>query len=135
MEFKVNCVDETNNSQIKCEENKRKIIFINRLNILVKRIKVDNCQITDGLRCDYLVVYKTFENFIELKGENIKHAFKQLEQTIKLLGNNKNDRKSYIISSRSPLASPEIQNQRLLFKRRFNSELIVKNKSLTVDIE
>ena len=135
MKIKKKCVEKLTDSRIKCEENKRKIVFINSNRKTINRIKVDNCQIIDGVKCDFLVTYEKIENFIELKGENIKHAFAQIIRTITMLGNkNLQNRNSYIISSRSPLSSTEIQNQRIKFKRKYNSTLIIKNGSIEIEI-
>lgn len=135
MKIKKKCMLQLTDSRIKCEENKRKIVFFNPTRKKINKIIVDGCQITDGVKCDFLVTYDNSENFIELKGEDIKHAFAQLIRTISLLGDkNYHNRNSYIISSRSPLTSAEIQNQRLKFKRNQNSNLIVKNGSLEIEI-
>jgi hypothetical protein len=135
MVIKKECIKQLTDTRIKCEENKRKIIFLNSSRIKVKKIRVDGCQIIDGVKCDFLVTYNKTENFIELKGEDIKHALAQLIRTISILGSkNCQNRNSFIISSRSPLTSAEIQNHRLLFKRKHSSTLIVKNRNLEVEI-
>lgn len=130
MEIKSECISSTKDSKIKCEEKHRKIIFNNLMKDNVEKIIVDDCQIKSGVRCDYLVKHKHNEYFVELKGEDITHAFKQLERSIELLGSKECKlRKSFIISSRSPLATAQIQNYRIHFKRKLKSELIVKNNS------
>ena len=135
MEIKKNCTLSTTDSKIKCEENKRKIIFNNKNRVSAEKITVDNCQITSGVRCDYLVRHEKKEYFVELKGEDIKHAFEQLARSITLLGSDDCQlRKSFIISSRSPLASAQIQNIRLKFKKKYSSDLIVKNNSFEEDL-
>ena len=129
------CTKETSVTQIKCEENKRKILFLNPNRKLVRKIKVDGCQITDGLKCDFLVKFNDTENFVELKGSDISHAFKQLSRTISLLGDNScQKRYSFVISSRCPLTSTEIQNERLKFKKKYKSELFVKNNNHKIEI-
>jgi len=136
MKIKKECTISTTDSKIKCEEHKRKIIFNNKNRERVKKIIVDNCQITSGVRCDYLVKHYKNEYFVELKGEDIKHAFEQLIRSISILGSNDFQlRKCFVISSRSPLASPQIQNIRLKFNREYKSDLIVKNKSFEEDLE
>jgi len=134
MNFINDCIEIKTDKKIKCEENHRKIIFNNPNRIKVKKILVDNCQITSGKRCDYLVIYQSIENFIELKGSDISIVFKQLKETIKVLGNDSFQRNSYIISSRSPLSSPQIQNERLKFKRKYKSKLIIKNNEIKINI-
>ncbi len=135
MDFKKECCQYIKASLIRCEENKRKIIFDNPNKKEVVVITVDGCQITDGIRCDFLVLEGSDEYFIELKGEDIKHAFEQLRRTISLLGNKTcTKRNSFVISSRSPLSSAEIQNMRLLFRKHYQSDLLVKNSNLTIRI-
>lgn len=135
MTIKDDCITKLTDSRIKCEENKRKIIFYNPSRMNVNKIRVDGCQIIEGVKCDFLVTYNKAENFIELKGEDIKHALSQLIRSITILGEkNCQNRNSFIISSRSPLTSAEIQNHRLQFKRKLNSTLVVKNGSLVVEI-
>lgn len=135
MTIKKKCVQTLSTSKIKCAEDRRKIIFNNRAHHKVDRIIVDNCQITDGIRCDFLVKHNKNEYFVELKGEDIKHAFEQLKRSILILGSDDCiKRYSYVISSRSPLASAQIQNIRLLFMKKHKSMLVVKNNSFEVNL-
>ncbi len=135
MEYKDKCSLLSTDSKIKCEENKRKIIFNNSKRESVRKITVDGCQITDGLRCDYLIAHNINEYFIELKGEDIKHAFEQLKNSINILGaKDCVKRICFVISSRSPLISAEIQNIRIQFKRKYKSDLIVKNNNFEVEL-
>ena len=50
MKIKENCVEVLKTAKIVCEENKRKVTFINSSNIAVTKIRVDGCQITDGVK-------------------------------------------------------------------------------------
>lgn len=134
MEIKENCIQTTNQSKIKCEEKTRKIIFNNPSRLDIEKIEVDGCQITKGERCDFLVRNQQDEYFIELKGGNIKKAFSQLTATIKQLGLSEANRKSYVISSKMPLNSTDTQNMKLKLKKQYKSELIIKNKSLEVNL-
>ncbi len=133
MKFKDKCIEKLVGKAIVCEEKKRKIIFYNPNRWEFLKIKVDDCQIKEGIRCDCLVIYKDVENFIELKGSDIRHAVKQIEQSIKILGSkNCNTRKSFIVSSRNPLSSTEIQGYQIRFKRKYKSDLIIKNNIIEV---
>ncbi len=135
MKIKKKCEEILNISRIVCEENKRKITFINSLKKDITRVKVDGCQIIDGLKCDFLIKYNDNEHFIELKGSDVKHAIKQLTRTIKELGQNKcKKRTSYVICSRSPLSSPEIQNRRIKFRKNLKSDLIVQKNKLHIKV-
>lgn len=82
------CICSTKDSQIKFEENKRKIIFLNPSNHRYKKVKVDGCAIKTGQKCDDLLISQDEheEHFVELKGVDIMHAIDQLEQTILKIG-------------------------------------------------
>ncbi len=135
MKIKENCIKTAKDKKVVCEENKRKITFLNPAQQPVEKIKVDGCQIVEGVKCDFLVRYDKHENFIELKGSDINHAIKQLKRTIKLLGQNDiGKRISYIISSRCPLAASEIQHLRKKLRSELRSDLIVKNNNFETRI-
>lgn len=135
MEIKNECIEVSNNSKIVCSENRRKITFNNISNKSVSKIRVDDCQITEGVRCDYLVTFDNEEHFVELKGKNLVHAFEQLKRTIELLkASTCNKRICYVISSQSPLVSSEIQVQKIKFRKHFVADLIVKNNNYVVNI-
>ncbi len=99
---------------------------------LVKSIKihVDGCEIDDdGVKCDFLHLAKNIEIYIELKGQDISHAMLQIERTMKILSSDvqKKAKISYIICTRSPLSSTEIQNYDRQFRIKYNSKLIIKS--------
>jgi hypothetical protein len=50
------CVTPTTDSQIKFEELRKKIIFLNPERHSYKRVKVDGCVLKDGLKCDDLLL-------------------------------------------------------------------------------
>lgn len=68
-------------------ENKCKIIFENESNQILYEVRIDNCLIKDGKRCDYLVLIPRINSaiFIELKGKNLLYAIKQINSSIDLL--------------------------------------------------
>ena len=94
------------------------------------RVQVDGCEINDdGIRCDFLHLAKDIEMYIELKGQDIPHAISQIERTMKILSSNlqKQVKVSYIICTRSPMSSTEIQYYDRQFRRKYNSKLIIKS--------
>lgn len=118
------------------EENRSKLTLENKDQVDSESVIVDGCEINDTtLRCDYMHIAKEIEFYIELKGQDIEHAIEQIAATIKRLSTNEKgqEKKSYIICTRSPLSSSKIQNLKIKFKKNFNSELIVKS-SPCVDI-
>ncbi len=95
----------------------------------VRKIRVDDCAIKDGVRCDWLVIAQDGkEHFIELKGRDVRHAIEQLKASIpKLSADPKNSPKcSYIICTRCPLSGTDIQNYQKRFLKAFKSRLDVK---------
>jgi len=91
------------------------------------KVTVDDCEITEGIRCDYLLLIKSQEMFIELKGQDIDHAVKQLERTMSLLSTDlqKKKKTTFIICTRSPKKSASIDILRVKFRKNYNADLIV----------
>jgi hypothetical protein len=50
------CTEKKADSKILLTENRMKMIFLNRKRKVVKVVTVDDCAITEGMRCDYLVI-------------------------------------------------------------------------------
>ena len=92
------CICSTKDSQIKFEENKRKIIFLNPSNHRYKKVKVDGCAIKTGQKCDDLLISQDEheEHFVVLKGVDIMHTIDQLEQTILKIGEFDDNRPSAV---------------------------------------
>lgn len=130
------CVEPTNDSKIKFEENKRKIIFMNPKRLDYKKVQVDGCAINDkSIRCDKLLVSadEHEERYVELKGTEVIHAIDQLEATVQRLGEFDDNRHAYVISTNvAPAYTTKIQQKALIFKKKYNSELLVREKQLEV---
>ena len=103
--------------------------LVNADRVKSTKVHVDGCEITDGIKCDYMHLAKDLEIFIELKGQDLPHAIDQIERTITLLSKDikKHKKISYIICTRSPMTSTEIQNYDRQFRRKYNSRLIIKS--------
>lgn len=113
--------------RITVSEKRSSMTFLNPSCSKIRKITVDGCVITDGPRCDYLLLNcDDTEHYVELKGHDIKRAFNQIEETIKQIGENTNKRKAFIICTRSPLSSPEIQNMQKRLKKQHQASLVVK---------
>jgi len=88
-----NCLifkDYRKNVVLKDNRNPQVFKAKNNNSYLLKAYKVDNCLIKNGNKCDYLLkvinnsnLYKVY--FIELKGQDLKHAIIQIEESIKKL--------------------------------------------------
>lgn len=112
------------------KEQRSSLILENKEQVSSIKIHVDGCEIDDdGIRCDYLHIAKGIEMYIELKGQDLTHAMHQIERTMKKLSSNlqKQLKISYIICTRSPLSSTEIQNYDRQFRSKYNSKLIIKS--------
>lgn len=139
------CGNFRDDSQIVVKENRREFRIVNNNRKKLLEVKVDGCLISiEGKRCDWLLIDigSNHAYFIELKGCEIKEAFKQLENTIRIISEPKNGyienefiRKSaYVICSRSPLLSTEIQNEKKNFKKKLKTELVIHETKYTVNI-
>ena len=125
------CEQIKNDPIIVCKERRSKMIFENPQRREVRLLKVDECAIQEGLRCDYaMTAEENIEEFyIELKGCDVRHAFEQLEASIQILSDNpqKQPKICFIISTRSPSESPETQKMKKLMKNKYQAKLIIKN--------
>jgi hypothetical protein len=122
--------------RIVLREHQSCFVIINPQRQKIRCITVDGCLNITGPKCDYLVIDpSSVEHFIELKGSDVRHAIQQLESSIRqLAGNLGQVRHSYIISTRSPLMSPRIQQIQLQFKKNLNSTLIIKSMCYELSI-
>ena len=112
------------------QEMRSKLILENVDSIESTSITVDGCEINDDtIRCDFMHIAKGIEFYIELKGQDLEHALEQIKSTIFRLSTNvkKGNKISYIICTRSPMTTSEIQNHKLEFRKKFNSKLEIKS--------
>ncbi len=134
--MKKECTTRTNRKLITFSENRSTLIFNNIEQVEAICVIVDGCQITTGIRCDHLMIANKIEHFIELKGQDLNHAISQLKTTIKALSSNAatQPKIAYIICTRSPLNSAEIQNLQVQFKKKYNSHLVIKSSPFKTSI-
>ena len=64
--FNPDCIEVVDFSKVVFAENRSKIVFENPNRTSVCKVLVDGCQITEGLRCDFLLVEANNEHYIEL---------------------------------------------------------------------
>lgn len=125
------CITQTSDSNIKFEENRRKIIFLNQSRSSYLKVQVDGCTLTSGSRCDNLLLSEDEqeERYVELKGIDVMHAIDQLEVTINKLGECDRNRHSYVICTNvAPTFTTAIQKKKMLFKSKYKSELVIREK-------
>jgi hypothetical protein len=120
------------------EEEGRKITFKNN-NENIRKVRVDDCAIEDGIRCDWLLIRSdNKEFFVELKGKNLEHAFKQIEKSIEKISDNpkKGNKNIYIVISRSPIKSSQIQFKEEYFRKKYNAKkLLIREIMPEIDIQ
>lgn len=136
--FKQACTWEVTDKLLVVKENKCKCVFSNPNQHLLTKIKVDGCQITDGIRCDYLILDHCHnEYFVELKGKDLPHAVEQLEASIQQLSapNHTIKKKAIIVSSRNPSNDTSVQRAKAMFKKKYEVELIPKNIQIEITIK
>ena len=77
-------------SKTDCRHVARNIVRKNNLRSVVRQYEVDGKIITEGNKCDYMVLNDDMKTayLIELKGDRIHHAIKQLEDTLKKMKEN-----------------------------------------------
>ena len=93
----------------------------------VEKIEVDGCAITDGLRCDWLVLINDREPheeiYVELKSSKVYHAVEQLEATINKLSANRTRlaKRCFVVFIRSPMTGTDVQKNKVKFQKNFNA--------------
>lgn len=134
------CTVCTTESKIVLKERKSTFEIENSNNIEVKKIQVDGCLIPDQYeKCDWIIelknpVQKAF--FIELKGCKLAKAISQLISTLLLTNETYANHKKecFIVTTRVPRTSPEIQRKRKELYKHTGTTLIVKNRKYTIKI-
>lgn len=135
------CTEATKAKKIVLSENKSKFIFDNIDEIKVKKIQIDGCKslVIQGRKCDWLLVISDIHIYVELKGTDIAHAITQLQSTILHIQGIKALSVAerifcYIVTTRSPLTSQQIQLAAKSFKKTYNATLRVKNTPCLVKL-
>lgn len=127
----MSCKTICNDSKIVFQDGARKskMCFSNPKRKTVHKIQVDNCLIKNGKRCDFLLIDNmNVEYFIELKGKQVEYACTQIIETIKKISKDINAFKyAFVVSAACPLTTTEVQVNKAIFKRKYNTHLQVKN--------
>ena len=120
---------------IPIKEKRCCLTFRNPKRLQIRRVRVDGCVITDGPRCDYLLINgDSVEHYVELKGSDVRHALVQLEATIKKIGNNCLERRAYIASTQCPMLTTEIQQKKKYFRQHLRASLTIIKRKHEVDV-
>jgi len=135
----MNCTKAVSHSRIKVEENRKKAVFRNGDRDTFEVSQVDDCLITDGVRCDKLVTKKGVASvLVELKGVDVAHACDQLfgtavhENVVPLL----EDKVGFlVICSRSPRFDGFVAKAKQKAARQFKAGFHIITNEGEFDIE
>ena len=118
------CAEHAQGTRIVVEENGRRFELINDLQHPAWTVKVDECAITAGERCDYLIELGDpgqIAVYVELKGKDIEKAVAQISATIKqFAAHHASGKRVCVIVCRS--VPPAITTQMQTIKKRFHNE-------------
>lgn len=140
------CVTIKDDSRIvikdKGSKNNSNLVICNPNKKQISVVRIDDCVIRNGERCDYLVLncekdILLEEIFVELKGSDVKKAICQLEKTIVQVSSQKETIKKrcfIIVKSHCPKTSGELQVFQQRFKKNYNSTLIVREHSWEYEV-
>lgn len=139
-DFKEECYEDVNDSNIKFEEKGKSITFKNPGRRGFRKVIVDGCQIIEGDKCDYLLVDLDNGNeyFVELKGTDVGHALLQLDMSLKQLSDKDNKSKftrTIIVATNcSPKLTAKVQKYTKMWKKAFGTTPEIKEKKYEVKV-
>lgn len=122
----VKCIEQETNGNIslKDKKNKCKIVTTNSTKKLLKKVKVDGCLPIVGKKCDFAIIDDLEKTAIlfELKGSDINHAIKQIENSIKWFSAHTDYLIRYCIivhSGRHPKETASLSNKKEKLKNKY----------------
>lgn len=127
------CIKSINHVRIRLVQKGKSLILKNDERRRLRVIEVDNCAITAGERCDFLVDSSGGrELFVELKGSDIRKAVSQIHRTISILSSasSKELRSAAIVSSRVPAEDSSTMLAKRKLIKSLVSRLYIKNRTL-----
>jgi hypothetical protein len=102
----------------------------------VERVEVDGCAITQGPRCDWLLLLNDTtsreEIYVELKGRDVSHAVRQLQATVCALSTDRMcfPKRCFVVFTRNPMTGTDIQRYKVKFRSDFSAGLyLVKDNT------
>ena len=113
-----------------CGNSKCEMRFLNPNKREVSKIRVDGCKITQGKKCDFMLLTDTEENYIEIKGKGVLYACEQIEETIKQLSVDPQNqpKNSFFVSTGTPKVNGNIQILKKKFKKSYSSSLKIQTR-------
>jgi hypothetical protein len=92
-----------------------------------EKVEVDGCAITEGPRCDWLVLLNDDasreEIYVELKGSVVYHAVEQLQATIVKLSADRTrfPKRCFVVFTRNPMTGTDVQKHKVKFFQNFRA--------------
>ena len=119
------CCKIRTDSKIVLKEKQSSFVLINQDKKVVSEIAFDGCSeySYSGKRCDFILYLKDLAKpslvFIELKGNNLLKAIRQIEESIEYSNLFASEKKyAYSITSKSPISSSDIQNEKMRLRKK-----------------
>jgi hypothetical protein len=139
MNFKDECIEVNNHPIIVLKDPKNskcEVRIFNHEKYKVSKIIVDDCQIVEGKRCDYMIIDKDIEHYFEMKDSKISRALDQIESTINKVSEDKKtiEKKAYVITTKGPKFTSIVQNKKLKFVNKYNCSIKVATRNLEIKI-
>lgn len=128
-------------SDPKSKNSKAKLTLKNPKQLLIKVVNIDGCVIREGIRCDQLVTLPNNKLiYVEFKGNDVKHAVKQIESTMGYISevcssSRNSDIICMIACNRCPLSSTDIQKYKRLFKDKYRARLFIQTGEIQYTVE
>ncbi len=115
------------------KKNLSQFILVNDCQKEIYKTQVDGCLNIEGKKCDFLLIIKEnslyLEIYVELKGNKVDYAIKQLEATIKKLAESNHIKKyCFIVATKVPRTTQDLENAKRRFKKQYNAILQVKSR-------
>lgn len=126
--LKNKCVKSTTDSKIKISADGKSIIFENPTKEEFRKVQIDGCEITEGMRADYLLQKPGVgQIIIEFKGGDIVHAARQILATAEHLKTHASEYKKIaglVVCNQYP-GGANTQFQRCMqeFRKKYNGIL------------
>lgn len=120
------CTEVISHPKITFEQKRSKLTLDNKTRVKFNRVELDKCILREKA-CDFILFNDIIEVYIELKGQKINEAYKQIVASLKRWGSAKKQSKAYIICTSVPMVTTEVQSKQKLFRINHHSVLIIKS--------
>lgn len=134
-----NCQRSTKVANIKVEENKKWVIFLNPTKDTYLVTKHDGCIVKNMVACDWVVSKKECGDiFIELKGKDINHATVQILASADYWMTNKLTHGALagiIVGTEYPRINTQIQRAMAVFAKKYRGLLYIHSHNVQCDFD